>query len=655
MYMVMSVTYNHFRSATVCCDMNLPTEKRVKSPLLHIAAWLLVVLPASAASAAPAGEPAELFTRIEKYHVKYLLNEDFTSAETHDWSMKVLKESALASAKNATISYSTSIEKAEVLSAYTVKADGRRIEAPKSNYQVVTNTGNAKDAPVFSDRTTLTVVFPEVAVGDSVGFSYRLTQTEPMFPKHFSIVQYFNRNAAYDDVKITLDYPAAISALLDVREMTEVANIDKNGRKEMAWTFSNKVPLKNKRRDYTVYDVSALPGISFSTFKSYAAVAEAYGVRATPKAAVTEQVQTLANEIAKDQKTPRDIARVLYEWVAKNITYAGNCIGTGAVVPHDISFILTNKMGDCKDHATLLQALLAAKKIESTQALVNAGSSYSLAKVPVVSQVNHVINYLPGLDLFLDSTSDSTPFGMLPHGSQDKPVLLVDGYKEGLRTPAPQPGSNVQTMKTRIKINDDGSVKGSVEVAVKGDYGVDVRSGLRGVSKEAMQDMVKNVLQGMGFNGSGKFESDDATALIDTMNYKASFEFKNFTQLPGAGAFAIAPLFFSRAPVSEFASDGLDESETLTEFACSNGASLEEYVFTFPKKMKILAVPENMSHRTANVSYKASYRLKGNELTVTRQVDDRTRGNVCAPAIAAEYKAFSKKITPNLKAQVVYK
>lgn len=627
----------------------------MRSKLLHIAALFLSVLSLGAAGAAPAEEPAELYTRVERYHVTYSLNADYSSAETHDWALKVLKEKALASAKEASISYSTSIEKAEVLSAYTIKADGRRIDAPKSNYQVVTNTGNAKDAPVFSDRTTLTVVFPEVAVGDTVGFSYKLTQIEPMFPKHYSIVQYFNRNTAYDDVKITLSYPAGVWTQLDVRELTQVASVEKDGRKEMAWTFSNKIPLKNKRRNYSIYDVETLPGLAFSTFKSYAEIAQAYGARATPKAAVTEQVQALANEIAKDQKTPRDIARALYDWVATNITYAGNCIGTGAVVPHDLSFILNNKMGDCKDHATLLQALLAAKKIDSTQALINAGNSYKLAKVPVVSRVNHVINYLPALDLFVDSTSSTTPFGLLPGSSQDKPALLVDGFKEGMRTPAPQPGSNWQTMKTTIKINDDGSVSGNVDVAVRGSYAADLRAGLRSASKDAMQDMVKNVLQGMGYNGTGKFESDDPTALTDTLNYKASFEFKNFTQLPGAGAFVINPVFFSGAPVARFAADGLGDDEAPEEFACSNGESREEYVFIFPKKMKVLAVPDNMAHKTANLAYKAAYRLKGNQLTVTRQIDDRTRGNVCASAIAAEYKAFSKKVMPNLSAQVVYK
>jgi hypothetical protein len=54
------------------------------------------------------------------------------------------------------------------------------------------------------------------------------------------------------------------------------------------------------------------------------------------------------------------------------------------------------------------------------------------------------------------------------------------------------------------------------------------------MSKESAAELVKNVLQGQGFVGNGTFDKDDPTALIDTFNYKASFDFKNFTQLPGS-------------------------------------------------------------------------------------------------------------------------
>lgn len=267
---------------------------------------------------------------------------------------------------------------------------------------------------------------------------------------------------------------------------------------------------------------------------------------------MTERVQRLADEIASQRKTPREQARALYDWVATNIAYAGNCIGVGAVVPHDLSFTLDNRMGDCKDHATLLQVLLAAKGIESTQALVNAGSAYRLPKIPVVSMVNHVITYIPSLDIYLDSTSDMTPFGLLPHAVADKPVLLVDGFKEGARTPSLPVGTNQQHMKTVVNVNADGSVAGDIEVTLRGEFAAAARARLRHMSKEQEEKLVENSFRRGGMIGGGTFEKEDPTALLDAYRYSVKYDLKEYIQRPGAGAFYIYPVFGSEAPVSRF-------------------------------------------------------------------------------------------------------
>lgn len=607
----------------------------------------------SAQAFADGEEPPDLFTRYEHYHATFYVNEDGSSIESRDWAMTVLKEAAIARAKQTSITYSTSIEKAEVVEAYTRKADGRRIDSPKSNFQVEVNSGKGKDAPVFSDQTTLTVVFPDVAVGDTVVFSYKITQVEPMFPRQFSVMEVFPKEYPYDDVRIRIDAPSSLWAQYEARGLTEKVS-EKDGRKIIEWTYQNKQPVKSKRRNYSVYDVEQIPGYAYSTFKSYSEIAEAYGARARPKAAVTERVRKLADEIVKDKKTPRERARALYDWVATNISYAGNCIGVGAVVPHDMSFILDNRMGDCKDHATLLQALLAAKGIPSTQALVNAGSIYRLPKIPVVSTVNHVINYIPSLDLYVDSTSEATPFGMLPFSSADKPILLVDGFKEGARTPTLPVGTNQQHMKSVVKINPDGSVTGNIEVTQKGMFAVSTRAGLRHMSKDQEEDLVKNVFKSSGYVGSGKLDKEDPKELLDTYQYKVKFEMQEFVQRPGAGAFKISPLFSSEAPIQRFLWAAVEPEETV-DTACSGGVSVEEYTYQFPKNMKILSVPENMAVSNDFLSYKATYRLKGDILTVKRTLDDRTHGNVCSPEISSATKKFAAKVLPNVKAQVLYK
>lgn len=598
--------------------------------------------------------PLDLQYRYGRYYTSFVIQEDGTAIESREWGMTVLKETALEWAKRASITYSTSAQRAEVVAAYTQKADGRRIDVPKDNYQVEINQGKDKDSPVYSDQTTLSVVFPDVAVGDTVVFSYNLIQTEPLFPKHFSVAQNFSKATAFDDVRVRIDYPASMWVQYQARDLTEKEIGEKNGRRFIEWTYANPRPVKSTRRDYSVYDPEKETGYAFSTFRNYGEIATAYGVRAIPKAAVTERIQKLAADIVKDKTAPKDQARALYDWVATNITYAGNCIGIGAVVPRDLAFILDNKMGDCKDHATLLQALLAARGIPSTQALVNAGSTYRLAKIPVVSSVNHVITYFPAWDLYADSTSDSTPFGMLPLQDEGKPMLWVEGFKEGVKSPVSPVGSDRQTMKSVMKMSADGSVSGTVEVSQKGRSAVDTRAWTRKLTKEVEEDLVKNVFRGQGMIGQGKFEKADPAALIDTNHYKLRYSAEKFIKLPGSGAFYIHPIFNTGNSIQSLLADSL-EPETQADVACSSGTATEEYVMELPKTLKVLAIPDDLTIKNQVVSYQARYRLKGNVLTVKRTLDDRTPGNICSPQTMLEYKKFADKVMDNLKSQVLYK
>lgn len=600
--------------------------------------------------AAPASTPLDPAVRYGNDDVTYTLNEDGTSVETHQWSRTVLKPQAVEWVKEASISYSTSAQKAEILEAYTRKADGRRIDVRKDTYQLNINKGNEGNNPAYSDYTSQSVVFPDVAVGDSVVFSYRITQTDPIFPGHFSLSDTYSSQRAVDSVKVVIDFPAKLQVQYQSHGMKDAGISESNGRKHLELSYSNPQPLKSKRTDYSVYNPEKETGYYFSTFRSYDEIAQAYGKRALPKAAVTERIQKLADEIVGNKTDKREQARALYEWVATNITYAGNCIGVGAVVPRDLSFVLDNKMGDCKDHATLLQALLSARNIQSQQALVNAGSTYTLPKTPVVSTVNHVINYLPAFDLYVDSTSNSTPFGMLPGQDRGKPVLLIGEYREGARTPTPKMATEHRAIN-KLKIAADGTLSGTLEVFLKGDFAVGMREWARNSAKEDEQDIIKQMFRARGLNGEGSFSKDDATALTDTYHYKASItKAEKYLKLPGNGAFNINPLM---GGIMNVVPSGLAQEEK-TEIACTNGSFQEEYEIELPKNMKVLSMPSNMKQSNRYQTYQAQYSLKNNLLKIKRSFEDRTPFSVCSPDIVEDYRQLGEKVLDNLQTQVLY-
>ena len=87
------------------------------------------------------------YTKYVWYHAHYDVNADGTHVETTSWALKVLGEQGVARAQEASVSVSDSLEKLEILSAYTLKADGRKINVPPTNYQDETHTGKGSVAP----------------------------------------------------------------------------------------------------------------------------------------------------------------------------------------------------------------------------------------------------------------------------------------------------------------------------------------------------------------------------------------------------------------------------------------------------------------------------------------------------------------------------
>ena len=597
--------------------------------------------------------PIELFSRMPHYYSTIVAQDDYTYTHKTDWSVKILAEQDLERNKKTAVTYSRSIEDIEILHAFTLKSDGRRLDAPKNNFQYQINTGSDENNPAFSDRSMVTVIFPDVEVGDSINFSYIITNKEPMFPGYFTSSNTYQVDYPYDDVIVTLDVPESFSGIYRIRQMSE--SIEKSqGRVKYIWKFQNKNPKKQNRNNYSMWKPEDSPGYEYSTFTSYKAIAEAYGKRAKPKSTVTSTIKDLAKQIVGDEVANKAKARLLYNWVAQNISYAGNCIGIGAVVPRDLDFVINNRMGDCKDHATLLEALLTAENIKSTQALINSGSIYYLSDVPMVNSVNHVINYLPEYDLYVDATNQIMPFGLISHSIADKPVLHIDDFEKGLRTPADKPSENTQTMYSEIDIADDGSAEVYVEVSVRGRNAAYARSFFRHTKKTDIENLVDNTIKRMGMTGSGRLENDDPTDLIGEFSYKVTMNIDRFINRPGTGAFMIYPPVFDYLPIFNFVDQANGDPVVADEVYCSNGQSIESYKISFADSMDILTKPFNVELNAQDIYYKADYSWSNQVLTVNREIRDLTKGNRCKSEYVNAQKNVTKKILDDLRQQIVY-
>ncbi|MBC8642216.1 DUF3857 domain-containing protein [Caballeronia sp. EK] len=300
--------------------------------------------------------------------------------------------------------YSTSLEELNVLRAYTITRDGRRIDVTPENI-IEQQSSESTHAPMFDDNKVKVIVYPGVDIGSTLTLHYRKRQKTPLFPGHFFMLEYFSDSVSRDSVQLIVRAPASMNLRVDVINLSggRVAS-DQPDVQLWRWILTNRPAHQPEMA--SVSDVDYSPRVALSTFPDFAAVGKAYIERAAPKAKITRAIQALADELTHGVTDRRRQAEILYDWVSTHVRYVAVHLGIGNVVPHEADAVLAAAYGDCKDHVTLLEALLAAKSIKSAPVLVNSTNSYWLPEVALpVGVFDHAITYLPEFEMFVDSTA----------------------------------------------------------------------------------------------------------------------------------------------------------------------------------------------------------------------------------------------------------
>lgn len=591
--------------------------------------------------------------KLSHFHVRFDINADASFTETIESDLKALNEKGIDSINKRPISYSDSLYELQILSAYTLKGDGKKIEVPQTNYQIQTNTGENGAAPFASDIKTKSILFPDVAVGDSTHLAYRLVAKRALFPGHFSFARAFPDTTLLEDAEFTVTAPASLPLYIEQRGVEFKKQTLQENRIQWTWKIQIHPAPHSDQRNYTsAFDYA--PFIVASTFKDYSELAAAYNQHA--KAEATDRIHKLAEEISAHATTKREIAQALYEWVSSNIHYVKNQVGIGSVVPRNIDNILDNKVGDCKDHTALLQALLAAKGIESSPALINTERAYTLPKIPAVAFFNHVINYIPELDLYVDSTSKDTPFGMLPLTDEGKPVILTSHFQSLQHTPVSEGRLHAGKADIDIRINEDGSADATLKSSNSGAAAQMLRTMFQRI--DMMEDKDKAItfaLKKAGFSGTGHYlRYDSPSAKSPFFNFEMSYHVNDVLELPGpVGITASAFIASHYYPLGAFLEDAFNEVPR-HDSVCMGGISTVNITYHLPEKLDVIATPRDAHLSAGQLSYNSEFIRQGRTLISKRTLADNTAKRVCTPEDFRNAQDFKRNVIRNLKGQIIF-
>lgn len=546
--------------------------------------------------------------RIEVADTDVDLHADGRYVKTVETRVRIQTAAAAQADSQAPFTFNASMQRFDVVQAYTLKADGRRIDVKKDAI-FTRDLPMSVGAPLFADIKQVIVIFPDVAAGDSIHAAVRVEQIEPTFPGHYSTVFSMTPHLLVDQARIRLHAPRTLPLQIDNEGYAETRT-ESGDIVTHEWTAQQRTVEPVEPGSISALDYSRR--LSVSTFATYTEFAQAYAGRAVQKAAVTDPVRTLADEITASVpgNDAREQAKRLYEWVTVSIRYVGIFLADGAVVPHAAEQVLANRYGDCKDQVTLLTSLLAAKGIEAQPAILSAGTSFWVSKIPLLPNFNHVVAYVPAFGVFLDATS-GLPFGRLPRAIQGKTAVLVPSG-ELKRTPSETSAENVTVRRVTYVIKDNGTIDATTAIEAQGARAEAYRALARNLTSQDMPEFMRLMTTTDRYKGEGTIEVSGANG-SGAVKVTARYTLRGAVDWPGNGSFSTPAGFAGFEHLSSQISH-VDASRRRPVYAGSPDTLVEEYEIGLPPQMDVIGIPEGVSFRNELGSYEAAYRRDGQTL-----------------------------------------
>lgn len=544
-------------------------------------------------------------TTLVRFEQNVQLAADFTSTSSEHLELRANNEAGITPAGRLSLSYDTSRQDVEIVEAYTLKADGRKI--PVESSAIFDQTPQDIGQMILSTREKI-VIFPQFAVGDTAVRTVRIITRKPHFPGQFIMSKSFSRAGSFNDVQETITAPKALHLYVETHEV-DFQKSDVGPNTVYHWHYSAATPTAD---DVVVISpLSHRPHFFVTSFNDYGAMGAAYAALAADKIAVTPKISALADEITKGASGHLQQAQKIYEWVASHIRYVGIELGQGGFVPHEAEVILANGYGDCKDHDTILQALLKAKGIGAQSVLISTGTEYTLPTV-ASPMFNHAITWLPEFKLYVDSTAATAPFGVLPFSEYGKPVMLADRINPHLATVPPlQPG--VETVVTTVDetLDEAGNLTGTSCETVTGPSSISVRNLALQIQRTGLDLSARNTLAARNYrNGTGTFHVEAPMVLSPHYRLRSEFRAEGWAEEVSAGKRFKLPTglaFFTHpgdGPMGQFNPRSLKDSEPIR---CYSDNQSQDIILHLPPGRHFAELPKDINVETANLTFTAHW------------------------------------------------
>jgi hypothetical protein len=539
-------------------------------------------------------------------------------------------------------------ETLKIEDAYSITPEGKKI--PLAKDWISKQHPKPDDDKTIDDTQKILVVFPQVSVGSRLFSRARLKYFKPTTRGEFGITYLLSPQGIWENLEVIFTAPKDLKLYTSAKGYE--GGIIKTTRTHVTYRFTVQQTVAYKDEYESIDDIDFSPRLVISTFHDYLAIGADYHHAAQPKARGTPEIIQKVEKLTEGITDPRDKARVLYQWVSRNIRYIANTIDDGGIVPRSAGYVFRNRFGDCKDHVVLLETMLRIAGIESTAALINQGDSFVLQDGPAYRRpLNHVITYIPSMDLHLDSTARFAPFGQLYSEIFDKPTVLVALNKYG-RTPKMNAADHRVTANVTMTMTPDGRIEGSSTTDWAGAPEIESRLNRFYAQNSSMESIVNGLLYRFNEIGRGDIQHTQPLEIDKPYKVDAQFQLEPIADLTRPGAFSIpVGLAPGRIGIMTILKP---LAKRHFNFVCNSYTDEEHYRLNLPEGLTIVSLPRDVSYTDHHIRFESRYTQEGQSLIVKRilTVDYPTR--VCKPEDHDQYVKAVQVLRMDQRAQVMF-
>lgn len=537
------------------------------------------------------------------------------------------------------IYFNSDLEKIQLLDCYTLKPDGRKFPLDRDAvYTQLDQSAGDDGTPEFDSSKKQVLVYPQVAAGDTLVLNYRRIEIKPVIPGQISMQLSFTPDYANDDYETTIMIPDKFKMTL-VTQGINVARGHSGGTQSFHISYHH--PLAQNDVVSEIDERETSPTVTLSSYHGWDQFAAVYArqIAATEQPSAT--IIATANQITAGVADRATQTRLIYNWVSTRIRYVAVELGAGGFVPHDAAKILLLGYGDCKDHATLFGALLAAKGIPSERVLIDADDLYHIGDVPYMSAFDHMITWLPELGIYADTTAQMAPLGTLPFDEYGKQVVHVEANGQAeRRIPLLAKGAAYTLGVFNSSVDTHNRV--TTDIAYFGTGPFDFNTRYDGFYAQSQgEGYADSVLQDRNLTGHASVSSSSQPTDLTTdftlrghslADPEADILADNWTTMPAGlnmgyvpGDMLLGPLWPKKLPAD-------------APVPCYSGTEERRYSLQLPDGYRFDHAPEDLNYHTAHATYSSVWTINADATSIEQRVifTSHVDQAICSGAVRQE-------------------